>query len=73
MGDRGYERGLAEGYARAAADVKALQHAIVRDAELEARRWGPGGRAHFADPHPSDFPGRGGRPYAEAEYELEAG
>jgi hypothetical protein len=27
-------------------------------AELEARRWGPGGRAHFGDPRPSDFPGR---------------
>jgi hypothetical protein len=28
-------------------------------AELEERRWGPGGRAHFADPRPGDFPGRG--------------
>jgi hypothetical protein len=27
-------------------------------AELEARRWGPGGRARFADPRPGDFPGR---------------
>ena len=27
-------------------------------AELEARRWGPGGRAHFGDPRPGDFPGR---------------
>jgi hypothetical protein len=26
--------------------------------ELEARRWGPGGREHFADPGPGDFPGR---------------
>jgi hypothetical protein len=71
MGDRGYERGLAEGYARAAADVKAVQHGVVRDAELEARRWGPGGRAHFADPRPGDFPGRAGR--REPEPELEAG
>ncbi len=26
-------------------------------AELEVARWGPGGRAHFADPRPGDFPG----------------
>ena len=25
------------------------------------RRWGPGGRAHFADPRPGDFPGRAAR------------
>lgn len=60
----------AQGYVRAIADVKAAQHGLVRDAELEARRWGPGGRAHFADPRPGDFPGRG-RP--EPECELEAG
>ncbi len=28
-------------------------------AELEKRRWGPGGRGHFADPRPGDFRGRG--------------
>ena len=38
-------------------------------AELEERRWGPGGRAHFADPRPGDYPGRGAQ--AEAEPELE--
>jgi hypothetical protein len=38
-------------------------------AELEARRWGPGGRAHFADPRPGDFPGV----MKERERELEAG
>ena len=53
-----YERGAADGYAHAIADVKAAQHGLVRDAELETRRWGPGGRAHFADPRPGDFPGR---------------
>ena len=50
--------------------------AVVRGpdlAELEARRWGPGGRAHFGDPRPGDFPGRGARPQAETELELEAG
>jgi hypothetical protein len=34
---------------------------------VDERRWGPGGRAHFADPRPGDFPGR------NAETELEAG
>jgi hypothetical protein len=44
--------------------------------EIEARRWGPGGRAHFADPRPGDFPGRvpaQHQPEAEPELELEAG
>ena len=36
--------------------------------EIEARRWGSGGRAHFADPRPNDFCGRGPR---EAELEAE--
>jgi len=40
-------------------------------AELKGRRWGPGGRSHFADPRPGDFPGRGVE--QEAEPELEAG
>jgi len=62
----------ARGYVRAIADVKAAQHGLVRDAEIEARRWGPGGREHFADPRPGDFPGRA-RPEAETEIELEAG
>ena len=26
--------------------------------ELEVRRYGPGGRAHFGDPKPGDYPGR---------------
>ena len=41
-------------------------------AELEQRRWGPGGRAHFADPRPGDFPGTGTKPQPEAEPEPEA-
>jgi hypothetical protein len=77
IGAREYERGLAEGYVRAAADIKAVQHGLVRDAELEALRWGPGGRAHFADPRPGDFPGRAAErepePEPEREAELEAG
>jgi hypothetical protein len=54
-----YERGRAAGYAEAIADVKRLQHQLVLDAELETRRWGPGGRAHFADARDGDYPGRG--------------
>ena len=47
----------------------------MSQAELEERRWGPGGRAHFADPRPGDFPGRGAQPQAQPqpEPELEAG
>lgn len=37
-GRREYERGLHEGYVLAIADVKALQHGLVRDAQLEKRR-----------------------------------
>jgi hypothetical protein len=40
-------------------------------AALEERRWGPGGCAHFADPRPGDFSGRGTTP--RPEHEAEAG
>lgn len=36
-------------------------------AALDDRRWGPGGRAHFADPRPGDFPGRARLAEPEAE------
>jgi hypothetical protein len=65
-----YERGAADGYAHAIADVKAVQHSLVRDAEMETRRWGPAGREHFADPREGDYPGRGA--HCESEPELEA-
>lgn len=71
-GAAGYERGHADGYIRAVADMKAVQHGIVRDAELETRRWGPGGREAFGNPRPGDFPGRTARE-PEPEPELEAG
>ena len=64
-----FERGQLAGRVQAAADIKAVQHGLVLDAELDARRWGPGGRAHFADPRPGDFPGR---KQPESECELEA-
>lgn len=39
----------------AEAAVRGLPHD-----ELEERRWGPGGRARFGDPRPSDYQGREG-------------
>ena len=48
---------------------KRIQHDYVRAltggtnrvdlwADQQARTWGPGGREHFADPRPGDYPGR---------------
>ena len=48
--------------------------AVVRGpdlAEVEARRWGPGGREQFADPRPGDYPGRAERREPEPELEAE--
>jgi len=69
--DRGYEAG----YLRAVEDVKAAQQGIVRDVGLEEARWGLGGREHFGDPRPGDFPGRAppeSQADPEPESELEA-
>ena len=52
MAEAGYERGREAGYLQAIADVKAVQHGLVLDAELEARRWGPGGRGALRRPAP---------------------
>lgn len=62
----GLEHGHAIGYADAEADMEAAWHAVAdpvarggpKHAELAERRWGPGGREHFGDPRPGDFPGR---------------
>jgi hypothetical protein len=68
-----FQAGLAVGAARAREALLAEQAEAQRlaaaelmplllsppHAELEERRWGPGGRAHFTDPRPGDFPGRG--------------
>lgn len=65
---RGFRRGRASmadeygrGYAQCAADVKAAQQAIYNHlagvSELERRRWGKHGRAHYADPRPGDYTG----------------
>jgi hypothetical protein len=61
-GRRDAEAEHAEGWRRIAAPV-----ADGRSfAEIEERRWGPGGREHLADPRRGDFPGRGAEPGQEA-------
>ena len=68
----GYRQAEADQAARWAEVARPIAHGISH-AELEERRWGPGGRAHFADPRPGDFPGRGARPHAQPQQEMEAG
>lgn len=87
LGREMYQAGLAEGwregYAAAGAERDRAWSEIARravritagpdHAELEGRRWGPGGRAHFGDPRPGDFPGRvPAQRQPEPEPELEA-
>jgi len=66
MYQAGQRAGFESGYRQANADEAAAWAKVARPvahgishAELEERRWGPGGRTHFADPRPGDFPGRG--------------
>ena len=82
MYQAGQRAGFEAGYRQAHADEAARWAQIARpaahgisQAELEDRRWGPGGRAHFADPRPGDFPGRGAQPQTQPqpEPEMEAG
>jgi hypothetical protein len=57
-GDRaGYRRAGAERDAAWNAAAVPIAHSGPAAAGLEARRWGPTGREHFADPRPGDFPG----------------
>lgn len=89
LGREMYQAGYADGYhagyeaawgvreASAAAWWREHGRGLVdglTHAELEERRWGPGGRAHFADPRPGDFPGRTPqtRHQPETETEMEA-
>ena len=68
LGREHAEAELAGQWARATAPICGSPD----QAELEERRWGPGGRARFADPRPGDFPGRAQpQPEPEAEPELE--
>ena len=56
-----YERGRRDERAELEAVWRAITRPVTRGipyAELERRRWGPGGREHFADPRPGDFQGR---------------
>ena len=77
MYQAGLRAGFEVGYRQASADQAArwaeivgLSRTGISHAELEERRWGPGGRAHFADPRPGHFPGQGAQP--QTEHELEA-
>jgi hypothetical protein len=78
MYQAGHADGYQAGYRQAEADRAAMWNQITRPAagpshaELEERRWGPGGRARFGDPRPGDFPGRGPRPQPEPRPEMEA-
>jgi hypothetical protein len=76
--EAGRRAGQAEGRAALHAE-QAQRHAELARSlggptfgELEDRRWGPGGREHFADPRPGDFPGRGAKPHPQPERQLEA-
>jgi hypothetical protein len=64
----GRAEGIAEGRALEVAEQdeahRAMAARILRHepfTELERRRWGPGGREHFGDPRPGDFPGGKGK------------
>ena len=67
-GRRDAEADMARCWAQAARQVT---HGVSHG-ELEQRRWGPGGRAHFADPRPGDFPRWAGTPEPQPEPEPEA-
>ena len=63
----------AEQDARRWAETTRRLAAAPTHAELEERRWGPGGRPHIADPHPSQRPGWDARPQPhEPGPEIEA-
>jgi hypothetical protein len=52
-----------EGYAAALDDAVTASLARIwpppgHVTETDKRRWGPGGREHFSDPRPGDYPGR---------------
>ena len=78
--EAGHADGYRAGYRQADADQAARWNQAARaalygttHAELEERRWGPGGRARFAEPRPGDFPGRGAQPRPEPGTEPEMG
>lgn len=74
-----YRQARAEGRREADAEIAAAllgQNTGYRarmDADQELAAYGAGGRAHFGDPRPGDFPGRARRPATQYELEAEAG
>jgi hypothetical protein len=78
MYQAGHADGYRAGYRQADADQAARWNQAARAAdgparaEVEERRWGPGGRGHFADPRPGDFPSRSPQPEPEPEMEASA-
>lgn len=73
----GYKAGYEAGARQREADHDAWWRASGRhiaerptQAELEERRWGPGGRAHYGDPRPGDYPGRRAQAEREAAAEI---
>lgn len=74
LGREMYEAGRRDAEMAAALRYEGLTRpADEAIAALDDRRWGPGGRAHFADPRPGDFPGRVPQQrQPEPEPELEA-
>ena len=58
---RGYDDGFRVGGEGLFARRRAWPPVVITGpsfAELERRRWGPGGREHFGDPRRGDYPGR---------------
>lgn len=80
--DAGVRYGYQRGVEAARGELSAGHAAWWRDrgqrlvdepshAELEEIRWGPGGREHYGDPRPGDYPGRQAQPEPEPDPEME--
>lgn len=54
---RGRADGVEEGRLEVVAELKTTDREVKAAFELEIKRWGPGGRAHFGDRRPGDFCG----------------
>jgi hypothetical protein len=70
-----YAAGYAAGWEASRQGLPAEREADRGDWETGYRRWGAGGREHFADARPGDYPGRSAEAGAEPEPEpeMEAG
>jgi hypothetical protein len=60
----GVDHGRRQAEAEQARSWYAIAHPVavggIPHAELERRRWGPGGREHFGEPRPGDYRGKDG-------------